>query len=687
MMKIKIVFLLLCAALFSFSATYYVSPSGADLADGKTQTTAWRTIDRVENAPLASGDVVLFERGGVWRELLYVQTGGLTFGAYGTGARPIITGVDLLTSGWTPKSQNVWRVQLAVEPRQVWFDGIRGIRMDSEQAVLGQNAWTYSGGQLIVYSATDPATSHIEASQRGCALSMSNVSSETFQSIDFRAGNDLAIFIGTGMTGIQLFQDVVWEQSPAEGLMALSGTIHVRSSIGQNNIYGIGVYGGSGLFLSGSILSGNADMALMIADTTAPSVIESSTITGNSTSDSATHVINNWSDQPLTASNSVLLGNPYLSKDWNFLGLIDDGTNVYQSPAFTARAAPVIVVPYIDDYNNLDVAQVVADDAAAYGFHISFAVNTGAVTRQGWRRISALQAAGNDIVAHTRTHSDLGSLNIFTLQYTGSATAATVTIDIPTAKLQTFLNHSATPDLNIALDEYGSAIDLCSYINSRSGYSCSMPATQYWFNLENLSDVSGISIVAPYTVRADPNRYYAFEIDGAKADIEANVPGYVATTFATPYSSSARSVEERIHSTGFELNRNGLPVEVDVTSIQLSHLDLYNVAAEWAGGTLDSSNLRTSVDALVEGLGASGGIIAVYSHGYDEFTLDQWTTVFAELKALGVQCMTASQAVSFIKSAGALVPDGSGRYWNHPVKLSPDYSGTISSPTQGAHLQ
>ena len=68
--------------------TYYVdSLSGNDMLDGKTPETAWRSIDKVGNTALNSGDVVLFKRGCVWRGTMRAQD-GVTYSAYGEGKKP-----------------------------------------------------------------------------------------------------------------------------------------------------------------------------------------------------------------------------------------------------------------------------------------------------------------------------------------------------------------------------------------------------------------------------------------------------------------------------------------------------------------------------------------------------------------------------------------------------------------------
>jgi len=79
--------------------TYYVRPDGDDSADGLTDATAWRTVAHVNAFALVPGDSVLFKRDGTWRETLRPPSSGtpdspITFGAYGSGQDPIITGSD-----------------------------------------------------------------------------------------------------------------------------------------------------------------------------------------------------------------------------------------------------------------------------------------------------------------------------------------------------------------------------------------------------------------------------------------------------------------------------------------------------------------------------------------------------------------------------------------------------------------
>jgi len=183
------------------------------------------------------------------------------------------------------------------------------------------------------------------------------------------------------------------------------------------------------------------------------------------------------------------------------------------------------------------------------------------------------------------------------------------------------------------------------------------------------------------------SNYLTWEVEGARADINANIPGYTASTFATPFTSSNLTVESHIQSAGFLANRNGIVGENLNPNGEwsLSSLDVYNIAGYWLPNSFDPSQPAGSVGALVEGLGASGGVIAVYSHGYDEFSDANWRQLFQLLQGVGATCMTMSQARTYIGSHGTLAADGTKRRWVERIPLQPVFSNTQSSPTQGAH--
>ncbi|RNI33355.1 T9SS C-terminal target domain-containing protein [Hanamia caeni] len=103
--------------IFSFSAfatTYYLSSSsGNDNNSGTDAASPWRSIDKLNSFNnLRPGDYVLFKRGDTFYGGIRVNNSGssgnpITFGAYGSGNKPIITGFTNVTS-WTNLGGNIW---------------------------------------------------------------------------------------------------------------------------------------------------------------------------------------------------------------------------------------------------------------------------------------------------------------------------------------------------------------------------------------------------------------------------------------------------------------------------------------------------------------------------------------------------------------------------------------------------
>lgn len=95
------------------SATYYVSRSGSDSADGLSPETAWASIQKANISLPNSGSVVLFRRGDTFYGE-FAPPFGCEVGAYGTGARPIITLYKLLNraEGWKEHSPGVWKIDI-----------------------------------------------------------------------------------------------------------------------------------------------------------------------------------------------------------------------------------------------------------------------------------------------------------------------------------------------------------------------------------------------------------------------------------------------------------------------------------------------------------------------------------------------------------------------------------------------
>lgn len=123
--------------LLLLADVYYVSPTGNDAHDGKSEATAWRTVAKVNASTFAPGDQVLFARGGEWRESLKPGSSGapgkpITFAAYGKGEKPKFWGSDPVVVGadGTAKIEKPVAALLA------------------DHVFLEPGTWSWSGGVL-----------------------------------------------------------------------------------------------------------------------------------------------------------------------------------------------------------------------------------------------------------------------------------------------------------------------------------------------------------------------------------------------------------------------------------------------------------------------------------------------------------------------------------------------------------
>lgn len=158
----------------SLSATnYYLKSSGNDSNTGLSNAQAWATISKVNTiwaaGTFAAGDSILFNRGDTFYGTLTVREGGtsasdIIIGAYGTGANPILSGFQTLTSwDWS----GIYRHALTPEstPNILLLDGINTPLgrypdtgyLDVESAGVSSLTDTelpaspsYAGGQVVI---------------------------------------------------------------------------------------------------------------------------------------------------------------------------------------------------------------------------------------------------------------------------------------------------------------------------------------------------------------------------------------------------------------------------------------------------------------------------------------------------------------------------------------------------------
>lgn len=94
------------------ATTYYISVAGSTSNNGTSTSTTW-PLSKVNSTTFAAGDNILFKRGDTFYGKITISQSGsagnpITFGAYGTGANPVITGFTTVST-WTDLGFNVWQ--------------------------------------------------------------------------------------------------------------------------------------------------------------------------------------------------------------------------------------------------------------------------------------------------------------------------------------------------------------------------------------------------------------------------------------------------------------------------------------------------------------------------------------------------------------------------------------------------
>lgn len=193
------VFLLIIMSIQSYASTvYYVdATNGNDNNSGLSPASAWRNISRVNATSFSPSDTILFKRDEIWREQLVVASSGsqgspITFGVYGTGDAPVISGADLITD-WSQETSNVWSAHLSITPNDVEFDGVVGNEQSDISQVNSNHDWYYRSGisKIYVYSTSDPDTAYthfgIEAYVRDYCIKANGKNFITYQDLELES--------------------------------------------------------------------------------------------------------------------------------------------------------------------------------------------------------------------------------------------------------------------------------------------------------------------------------------------------------------------------------------------------------------------------------------------------------------------------------------------------------------------
>lgn len=151
--------LFLLTVQFSYGRAFYVSSStGNDGNTGLDIANAWATMAKVSGYAYSNNDSVLLKRGDVWYENIRCPHDFMYFGTYGTGVKPLLSGLQTLTT-WVNDGSGVQHATAAVSTSSI-------VVIDNYPYAMGRypNPTASNSGYLIISgtgtnSITGPALS------------------------------------------------------------------------------------------------------------------------------------------------------------------------------------------------------------------------------------------------------------------------------------------------------------------------------------------------------------------------------------------------------------------------------------------------------------------------------------------------------------------------------------------------
>ena len=159
---------------------YYVSQmNGDDGNDGRSPSSAWKTLKKAAQYSFSDGDAVLFERGGIYRGHYFVNS-SLLIGSYGSGNKPRLYGsVNAAESGtWCLAAENIWcySEDTYYDIGNIVFDGDR----DGINAVYGHKVLTDTSTVYDDTNISQLLTEDLQFYSVGFAASFKNTATKLY---------------------------------------------------------------------------------------------------------------------------------------------------------------------------------------------------------------------------------------------------------------------------------------------------------------------------------------------------------------------------------------------------------------------------------------------------------------------------------------------------------------------------
>ena len=509
--------LLMMLSVCSCASTHYVSSSNPAASDSGTGTTAgapWKTLSYAMGHVVA-GDSVLLNRGDVWNEPLVISQNNLTIDAYpvgGTGPAPRITGYQAL-SGWSTTGGNIYKATMSgttacsLSSGNVYFNSVPGqlVTASSGAGSPAHDRDFYCDGAspsaVYVYAPSSPSTyygpvfvvtpsnSALLDTNGKTGLSVQHLALDYFDNygVYVHGGSTNLTFANMSVNGMVVGENRLSPSTPGykpygfyvsnAGYATSVAIYNVDADLNFDGFRFDGYAAGSAITMVGCRGFANRDAALYDNSGSATSAV-----TYSSSHFYASGIGSIGSTDVVAASGLPVDGGGNVAKDTapviqglnRFPALFSYTVDDVLMSGSGSTSDPYWAPTYPSTENYIDLLTPVFN---AHGIKMNMAAVAG-FAATGQYSFTASQLAnwltqGHEIESHSWSHeyyTGIGdatsSNNLFSLQYVGSGTAATMTITgYPNSVLATTVTGASGQNLslNLSASPYDTVAGLKNY--------------------------------------------------------------------------------------------------------------------------------------------------------------------------------------------------------------------------------
>ena len=703
----------------AWGTTYYVSSSmGGDANSGTSLSAPWKTLAKVNAATLQPGDSVLLRRGDVWNESLVpsasgTQTSPISFDAYGTGAAPNLTGYYAVpSSAWVLVTGNAWKAPLPSTFSAVnfcLFGSIWGQKVGASSANLTAQ-WDFylANGYLYVYSVGNPSTYYSGtivpmALSNAAVINVNGKSWLTFQHLLVNWFDQYGIYV-QGASDHLVFANMEADSMIPQGTQPLGFYVNTSAPPGDIKIYNSEAH----LNYDGFRVDGAASAITMVNDKAYGNRDGALVDNSGAVTYSFCHFY---------ASSLAVAGSTDVLATSGSGAVAGTGNIAPDTPPWVQswQRYPAEVTLTVDDAGMTQGADgyyqgTVLPIADAAGVPVGAAITVGYPLAQ--TLIPEFQSwvnAGRDVTSHSISHTYYTNTNALNIQYTGTGTAATLSISNQVLTISV-VGASDTVSYNLAQGQaQGTILGLMTALNNTGKFTATLPPppcqgpygtgcsyyTAAALLAQDLADVSSQDVKSgAYAMQLDVTRLTTDEITLSRQWMTSNLTGLPATpVYVYPGGYETTAMQGIAAGVPYSGARGALKEDLGVKDTYASGFDVQNVTSfgvnpSWMG--LAPSALNQKVQALVWKQMVWGVPWGIFWHfngttQTGELSATEIANLIADLQASGATFQTNSSLVNWL-TAGTLETgsDGNFYYKSPALKTYAPNGGLDFRPTAGS---